>query len=259
MVGGGPFRLKPGEWTDDTSMALCLASSLVEQGKFDPLDQMERYLRWFDEGYLSSNGRCFDIGNTVRGALSRFRHSRQPFSGSTDPNSAGNGCIMRLAPVPMFFFPDRRAVIEMSGESSRTTHGTAECIDSARLFGGILWQAFSGSSKTDVILGHGVDQLASRKVVSIAQGAYQSKKEPEIRGSGYVVDCLEAALWCFDKTESFEDAVLAAVNLGDDADTTGAVCGQIAGAFYGASAIPANWRVTAHNARRDCESQRSIV
>ena len=176
MVGGGPFRLKPGEWTDDTSMALCLASSLVEQGKFDPLDQMERYLRWFDEGYLSSNGHCFDIGNTVRGALSRFRHSRQPFSGSTDPGSAGNGCIMRLAPVPMFFFPERTAAIEMSAESSRTTHGTAECIDSASLFGGILWQALSGSSKTDVILGHGVDQLASRRVVSIARGRVSIKE-----------------------------------------------------------------------------------
>ncbi len=100
MVGGGPFRLNPGEWTDDTSMALCLASSLVEKGKFDALDQMERYLRWFDDGYMSSNGRCFDIGTTVRGALGRFRHSREPFSGSLDPYSAGNGCIMRSCSDP---------------------------------------------------------------------------------------------------------------------------------------------------------------
>jgi ADP-ribosyl-[dinitrogen reductase] hydrolase len=242
MVGGGPFRLNPGEWTDDTSMALCLASSLVERGTFDALDQMERYLRWFDEGYLSSNGRCFDIGTTLRRALGRFRHSREPFSGSTDPYSAGNGCIMRLAPVPMFFFCDRVAAIQMSGEASRTTHGTAECVDSSRLFGGILWEALSGSSKADVLLRHGVYPILSGKVDAIAHGDYRLKKDTEIRGTGYVVECLEAALWCFEKTSSFEDAVLGAVNLGDDADTTGAVCGQIAGAFYGASAIPPRWR-----------------
>ncbi len=149
----------------------------------------------------------------------------------------------------MFFFPDRQAAIQMSGESSRTTHGTAECIDSSRLFGGILWEALSGSSKLDVLLQHGVDEIVSGKVESIAQGGYRSKSETEIRGTGYVVDCLEAALWCFEKTSSFEEAVLAAVNLGDDADTTGAVCGQIAGAFYGASAIPRPWhsRLTKHD------------
>ena len=122
MVGGGLFGLKVGEWTDDTSMALCLAESLIEIGGFDPKDQMKRYCRWMDEGYLSSNGRCFDIGGTVRNVLNRFKRTGDPFSGSTDPHSAGNGCIMRLAPVPMFFYPDRKVVIGMSRESSRTTH-----------------------------------------------------------------------------------------------------------------------------------------
>src|SRR5512135_1536275 len=92
MVGGGPFGLKPGQWTDDTSMALCLATSLVECAGFDPLDQMQRYCRWEQDGYLSSTGRCFDIGNTVRQALHQFRQTGEPFSGSTHPQSAGNGC-----------------------------------------------------------------------------------------------------------------------------------------------------------------------
>jgi ADP-ribosyl-[dinitrogen reductase] hydrolase len=122
MVGGGVFGLKPGEWTDDTSMALCLASSLVELGRFDAADQMNRYWKWVDEGYLSSNGRCFDVGNTVYDALERFRLTGEPFSGSADPWSAGNGCIMRLAPVPMFFYPDSALAVEMSGQSARTTH-----------------------------------------------------------------------------------------------------------------------------------------
>jgi len=109
MVGGGPFGLEPGEWTDDTSMALCLAASLVEKGTFDARDQMQRYCRWRDSGYQSSNGLCFDIGATVASALRRYGATDDPFAGSDDPETAGNGCIMRLAPVPMFYFPDENA------------------------------------------------------------------------------------------------------------------------------------------------------
>jgi ADP-ribosyl-[dinitrogen reductase] hydrolase len=242
MGGGGPFRLNAGEWTDDTSMALCLAESFIEIGRFDPKDQMERYCRWMDEGYLSSNGQCFDIGGTVRDALSRFKRTGDPFSGSTDPHSAGNGCIMRLAPVPMFFYPDGVAAVEIAGESSRTTHGAAECVDACRLFGWILYQALTGAGKEDILLNHQVDRIQSNKIQAIAHGDYRTKNEDQIRGSGYVVASLEAALWCFDRSDSFEEAILRAVNLGDDADTTGAVCGQIAGAFYGEQGIPPKWQ-----------------
>lgn len=241
MAGGGPFGLKPGEWTDDTSMALCLAASLTELGRFDAKDQMLRYCKWVDEGYLSSNGRCFDIGNTTRSALSRFKQSGEPLSGQTDHYSAGNGCIMRLAAVPMFFYPDLEAATRMSGESSRTTHGAEECVQASRLFGGILFQALAGQDKKDILLDHRVTDLTSEGVQALALGGYRSKSEDEIRGSGYVVECLEAALWCFWQTTSFMEAVLKAVNLGDDADTTAAVCGQVAGAFYGETGIPPVW------------------
>jgi ADP-ribosyl-[dinitrogen reductase] hydrolase len=103
MAGGGPFDLAPGEWTDDTSMALCLAESLIETGRFDPIDQLERYIRWADHAHLSSNGTVFDIGNTVRKALANFRTSRSPHSGPSDEYSAGNGSLMRLAAIPLFF------------------------------------------------------------------------------------------------------------------------------------------------------------
>lgn len=243
MVGGGPFRLKAGEWTDDTSMALCLASSLVELDRFDADDQMRRYLLWKDEGYWSSNGRCFDIGNATRGALSRFRESKNPFSGSTDPWSAGNGCIMRLAPVPMFFFPEREHVVTMSGESSRTTHAAAECIDAARLFGAILLASLEGKSKNEILTAHGIaeHEIPSPNVREIAAGNYLTKSVTGIKGSGYVIESLEAALWCFNSTDSFREAILLATNLGDDADTTAAICGQVAGAHYGASSIPSGW------------------
>ena len=241
MVGGGPFRLRPGEWTDDMSMALCLGTSLVEQGGFDAQDQMRRYCRWRDEGYLSSNGRCFDIGGTVSRALRRFNATGEPFSGPTDAHSAGNGCLMRLAPVPLFFHPDRAAVIAWSGESSRTTHGAPECIEASWLFGAMLFQALNGASKEEILFGHGFDAITSGTLLAISRGDYQAKSEADIQGSGYVVESLEAALWCFLHTDNFRDAILRATNLGQDADTTAAICGQVAGAFYGESGIPQHW------------------
>lgn len=242
MVGGGPFRLKQGEWTDDTSMALCLAESLVACGGFNATDQMRRYVRWLDEGYWSSNGHCFDIGGTTHDALSNFKRTGNPLSGSTHAQSAGNGCIMRLAPVPMFFYPDRETAIEMSGLSSRTTHGAAECVEASRLFGAMLFRALGGAGKEEILLGHDLSGFASSGIQAIAQGDYREKSEDEIFGIGYVVPSLEAALWCFYHTGNFKDAILRATNLGKDADTTAAICGQLAGAFYGESGIPESWR-----------------
>lgn len=241
MEGGGPFGLAPGQWTDDTSMALCLATSLVERQGFDAVDQMDRYVRWWREGYLSSTGRCFDIGTTVRHALSQYERSRQPFSGSTDPRSAGNGSLMRLAPVPMWWFPDRDAMEHYAGESSRTTHGAAECVDACRLLARLLHRAFMGAPRDEVLFGEPAFRGAPA-IEALARGAYRDKPVTAIRGSGYVVESLEAALWCLWHTDTFEAAVLAAVNLGDDADTTAAVCGQLAGALYGVEAIPVRWR-----------------
>ena len=241
MIGGGPFSLPAGAWTDDTSMALCLATSLVELGRFDAADQMQRYCRWWQEGYLGSIGRCFDIGITTRDALLRFQSTGDPFAGSTDPWSAGNGSLMRLAPVPMFFYPDADAAIHWSGESSRTTHAAAECIEACKLFAAMICAALAGKTKEEVLFGRDADDYQCQKVRAIALGEYHEKSIEGISGSGYVVKSLEASVWCFLQTDSFRDAVLMAVNLGDDADTTGAVCGQLAGAFYGEKGIPADW------------------
>jgi ADP-ribosyl-[dinitrogen reductase] hydrolase len=246
LLGGGPFNLAPGQWTDDTSMALCLASSLVETGHFDPVDQMDRYSRWAAEGYLSSTGTCFDIGNTISKALHRYHETGDPFSGSLDPLSAGNGCIMRLAPVPMFFYPDHELTVTKSGESSRTTHGALECVHASRLFSAMLFKALDGRPKEAILRephfpGSACEDLPS-KIAAISRCTYMKKDVAEIRGSGYVVESLEAALWCFHRTSSYREAVLTAANLGDDADTTAAICGQLAGACYGEEGIPAAWR-----------------
>lgn len=250
MVGGGPFHLKAGQWTDDTSMALCLAESLIERGGFDLRDQMERYVRWWKEGHLSATGRCFDIGNTVRSALSGFLIDGQPASGSTDPYSAGNGSIMRLAPVPIFF---RNAddAIYYAAESSRGTHQAAACLDACRYLGGILWGLLHGAVKDEVLApsyhptGKPWNGMAPA-IAAIAAGSFKEKDPPVIRGTGYVVPSLEAALWAFHRSSSFEEGALLAVNLGEDADTTGAIYGQIAGAYYGLDGIPAPWLEKLH-------------
>ena len=240
MVGGGPFHLEPGQWTDDTSMALCLAASLVERKGFDARDQIERYCRWLDQGYLSSTGRCFDIGITVREALQQFKQSGEPFACSTHPRQAGNGSIMRLAPVVIYFHANRDAALHYAALSSMTTHPTTECVDACRLMASILLKAFDGASKEEALLGDR-SFVGAPRIQAIARGEWRDKPEAQIVGSGYVVQSLEAAVWCVWATDSFEAAILRAANLGDDADTTAAVAGQIAGALYGKSGIPARW------------------
>jgi len=249
MIGGGPFALLPGQWTDDTSLALCLAESLVTKRDFDPIHQLELYVRWHRHGHLSSTGACFDIGGTTWEALNNFERKRQPYPGPTEDYKAGNGSLMRLAPAPLAFAGDPEKVIYIAGQSSRTTHGADECIEACAYFAGLLLAAISGMSKGQILNNNYEPAMAyflrtplTGTVGTIAAGSFAIKEPPQIRGSGYVIHTLEAALWAFHKTDNFRDGALKVVNLGEDADTTGAVYGQIAGAFYGADGIPAEWR-----------------
>lgn len=246
MVEGGPFGLALGEWTDDTSMALCLAESLIECRGFDAHDQMTRYVRWMDDGYYSVKGQCFDIGGNTSFALHNFKATGDPFAGDAD--SAGNGSLMRLAPVPMYFRRDPAQAIEMAGESSRTTHPAPQAVDACRYFAGLLVGAMQGVAK-EMLLSPFYHQAGQwqpagmhPEVAEIAGGSFARKQPPAIRGRGYVVPALEAALWAFANSTSFAEGCLLAANLGDDADTTAAIYGQLAGAYYGESGIPAAWR-----------------
>lgn len=248
MVGGGSFSLKPGEWTDDTSLALCLAESLAVSNGFDAEDQMKRYSRWYTEGRLSVTGECFDIGNTTRYALHSFEKTGNPYSGPSNERSAGNGSIMRLAPVPIFFNSDPHSAVERSGDSSRTTHGNQLAVDACRYMGGIIYGALNGATKDEILSelyspvpGYWDMNPMAEEIDEVASGSFKRKNPPKIRGTGYVVRSLEAALWAFNRSSSFEEGCLMAVNLGDDADTTGAVYGQIAGTYYGESGIPIRW------------------
>jgi len=251
ITGGGPFGLPAGCWTDDTSMALCLAESLIECRGFDPYDQMSRYVRWYRDGHLSSTGDCFDIGMTTRTALHLFETTGEPYGGSTDPHSAGNGSLMRLSAVPLFFADLPHEAMHLSGESSRTTHGTQSAVDACRYMAALIVGAVQGVRKEELLASFysPVPDYWQRnplcpEIEEIAAGSFKRKQPPEIRGSGYVVHSLEAALWAFHHTGDFREGCLKAVNLGDDADTTGAVYGQLAGAFYGVEGIPAEWLET---------------
>lgn len=226
-------------------MALCLAESLLAIGGFDVKDQMDRYIRWWRDGHLSSTGKCFDIGRTTAAALHRYEKNCDPMAGSADPRTAGNGSLMRLAPVPLFYSANQGLLQRYCAESSRSTHGAAEAVECCILLGDRIAAALAGRSKAE-ILDRRLESLAESKVVALATLDYTKKVRDEIRGSGYAVASLEAAFWCFAQAESFEETILMAANLGDDADTTAAIVGQLAGAYYGRQGIPECWLARLH-------------
>lgn len=253
LVGGGPFHLHPGQWTDDTSMALCLATSLLERDGFNARDQMDRYVRWWRQGWMSSTGVCFDIGTAVLAALHRYLDTGDPWAGAEDPRTAGNGSLVRLAPVVLFYAADPRQAVLRAADSSRTTHAAPAAVDACRYFAGLLWGAVQGWSKDHLLApefapwpGQWLSAPLCPEVRAVAAGSFWHREPPDIRGAGSAVECLEAALWAFARTDNFRDGLLRAVNLGNDADSTGAVYGQLAGAFYGEAGIPAAWRQRLH-------------
>lgn len=239
MTGGGPFGLEPGQWTDDTSMALALADSLAACNGLDEHDLMKRFYDWYEHGTYSSTGRCFDIGATTRRALIRFEHSGNPIAGGTDPMSAGNGSLMRLAPIAIRYWQDREGLRDAAARQSRTTHAATEAVDACVAFAERLADAIAGKPRSEV-LDCRVSQLAPA-ITTIEGGTWRGKHRDSIKTSGYVVHSLEAAMWCVARTATFEDAVLLAANLGDDADTVAAITGQLAGAIYASERMKPTW------------------
>ena len=185
---------------------------------------------------------------TVSSALRRFEQTGESYCGSTDARTAGNGSIMRLGPIPLFFAGNPRTAVDRAADSSRTTHGVLEAVDACRYLAALIVGTLRGASKEELLAdrycpvpGLWDDQPLSPRIAAIADGSFRRREPPEIRGTGYVVDSLEAALWAFHHGDSFREGALLAVNLGDDADTTGAVFGQLAGAYYGEPGIPGEW------------------
>ncbi len=280
MQDGGTWGLKSGQWTDDTSMALCLAASLIVKNGYDGYDQLLRYKWWFRKGYMSSTGACFDIGNATRQAIAEFEKRQRQCAktlqkefGMTIPENSldqkigekisqidfnvqcgaadanGNGPLMRLAPIPLFYYRSKFAAIQFAGSSASLTHGGKDAIDACRFYSALIWEAINGQTKKQLLDKKFYRQNAknrfSKELTEIIEGSYKNKDgyEGGIRGKGFILNALEAALWAFyNDGDSFEKGVLLAVNLGDDADTTAAIYGQLAGAVYGIDGIPQRWR-----------------
>lgn len=239
MIGGGPFRLEPGQWTDDTSMALALADSLLAHPGLDAEDLMRRFLAWRDRGEYSCTGTCFDIGNTVNSALRRWKQTGDPVAGSTDPHSAGNGSLMRLSPVAIRYWHDRDEMHRIAAKQSQTTHGAAEAVSACVAYADLIADAIAGKPRHEVLAPRKGDYAG--KIASIMAGSWRGKARNDVESLGYVAHSLEAALWSIGRTGDFRSAILTAANLGGDADTTAAIAGQLAGALYGASGIPGDW------------------
>ena len=257
-------------------MALCLASSLVSRGGFCPYDQLVRYKWWYQYGYLSSIGECFDIGTATRESIEQFQRRQENFAKKhhfkladmdytsdkrilakfdvdcSQNNVAGNGALMRLAPVPLFFFQRPDLAISYSGISGKITHGDRKAIDACRYYGALIVAALNGETREQILDVNfyskhkpwfGKETLC-KSIKDIAEGSYRKKNgyEGGIRGKGYIVFTLEAALWALNNDEgSFEKGVLDVISLGDDTDTTAAIYGQLAGALYGYSKLPEKW------------------
>lgn len=240
MVGGGPFRLKPGEWTDDTSMALCLAETLLETKYTDTDCFRDKMLKWYREGYNSSNGVCFDIGNTTRYALEQYVIQGGDWYGNYEPETAGNASIIRLSPVAIYFYRNFPKAFYNAKNQSMATHCSIEAINSAEYLTALLVQLINGHSKEKVFSPQRLPFVP--RVLIINAGEYKQKTRDQIRSSGYVIDTLEAAMWAVWNTDNFRDAILLAANLADDADSVAATAGQLAGALYGWSGIPQEWK-----------------
>jgi len=254
MRSGGVWKTEGGTWSDDTSLALCLAESIVERG-FDPEDSGRRSLAWLDEGLWSARGSVFDVGGATRRALDRIRSGMPAvMAGGRGENDNGNGSLMRILPASAWLagLPEPMRFRAIAAYSS-TTHGHPRsvlgcwlhCLVAGRLIEGEAPRAAYESAMAEA---RGLlDSLPSSAQAEagiysrVLSGALPTLDANEVRGSGYVVHCLEASLHCLLVTSDFASCVLKAVNLGEDADTTGAVAGGLAGLAYGRRGIPRDW------------------
>ena len=240
MRAGGYFKLPAGAWTDDTAMALCLGESLIDHPHLDQKDLLDRFCLWAEKGANTSTGVCVGIGQNTLRVLGNYHRNGALLAPETRQKSDGNGAIMRLAPVAVRHWHNPVEARRVADLQSRTTHysvlSAAACESLAltlcALIGGQDWTQASSPTPSN----HWPDAIKA-----FSSEDWQKRDQDTISSTGFVVHTLEAALWAVDTTDSFAAALLKAVNLGDDADSVGAVAGQLAGARYGLSAIPTNW------------------
>jgi ADP-ribosyl-[dinitrogen reductase] hydrolase len=261
-ISGGKFNLKPGEWTDDTSMSLCAMASIIDhKGQLNYHDMMIKWLKWYKTGYMSSKNMCFDIGQTTCRSLMLYESTKTLFGGPSHERFSGNGGIMRYAPIAIYcrHFSLLNA-IKCGKEYSNLTHPSNKCQQCAGLLMYFLYQCFNVPNITKEelvkpilfadsntkIYQYSPDQIFSEQTKKIVHNAIH-KKYDDIKSSGYVVYSMEVALFAFFHSTNFIDGLLMVINMGGDTDTIGAIYGQIAGAYYGYSSINRYYIEHLHN------------
>lgn len=221
MTGGGPHDLAPGQWTDETVQAMCLAQMLRSANGWDAEDAMKRFINWRDYGYLSATRVCFDMDPDLAAALRRYEASGIPYAGISDAADRGAGGITRVAPVVLANGGAVDSAMAVAQLQCRLTHAGPVCQRAAANI--------------------------ARLLVTGDRALLPRPDTPPDRVGNDVMQVLHAAFWALDQGDGFEAVMQAAVSLGGDADRAGALAGQIAGRFYGANAIPARWREVLHD------------
>lgn len=257
MLPCDTWGLPAGSFTDDGSLMLCMAASIVNAGQHDAANVLAHYLAWYIEGYMSVNGQCFDIGRTTRQAIEDYAEEGLLEARTTRDNQAGNGSVMRLAPIPVVSYNLPLSQIWAAGEaSSKTTHGAAAAVWGCGFWSALTALAIRGYTKAELL-----DWIRGLRTLGVYPPEWSDVLEcrfltaarNDISSSGYVVDSCEAALWAFFHTETFAEGACLAVNLGRDADTVGAIYGILAGAYYGYEGIPQEWLVVLQKAEMVAE------
>lgn len=254
MQSGGYFQLPAGAWTDDTAMALCLADSLIAHPFLDVRDLLDRFLGWLNDHENTSTGRCIGAGQNTLAVLGNYHRTGALEAPPVKGRSDGNGAIMRLAPVACMHFGNTDVLRRIAADQSRATHCSDVSAAASEMLGWLLGLMIDGTDWQTALSIVRSDRWPA-EVQALCSGDWAGKTEDDISSTGYVVHTFEAALWAVGTTTSFEDALIKAVNLGHDADTVGAVSGQIAGARYGIEAIPERWLSTL--LRRDLIEERA--
>jgi ADP-ribosyl-[dinitrogen reductase] hydrolase len=253
LIGYGTYNLPPGTFSDDSSLTFCLAEALV--GDFNLHTTGELFVRWYHEGYWAARGDVFDIGNTTREAIKRLAKGTRPdLAGEFDATSNGNGSLMRILPL-LFYVLDKPVEerYEIIKQVSSITHGHIRSVISCFYYLEFALEIFAGKKKFEIYkdVQSNVKQHLSKLSITKSEvevfnrllvGNIYEFPEEEISSSGYVLHTLEASIWCLLTTDSYAAAVLKAVNLGFDTDTTGAVTGGLAGLLYGMNGIPDKWK-----------------
>ncbi len=268
---GGEFKLEPGQWTDDTSMGLCLADSLlVNKGEFNPRDLMHRFLLWWNCGY--NNAFRFDdeiksscgLGGNISKSFSKYinEKGKNEYTKAGDNKTSGNGSVMRNAAVPICFYKDINKGRDIAKKQSLVTHQGDEAAACCELLTFIIIKLINGSELKDVLNKLGDEFKCEVESVNILAKSEQenddiernwnwkdsnfkysekrAKRNPGYIGS-YCMDCMAMALHVCYVTNTFKEAIIKVVNLRGDSDSVGSVVGQIAGAYYGLENIPEDW------------------